>query len=135
MYHELRKRGTSAADLKFLQRLQQARPRNFKSKSGTRIIELLVPLCFRSSCQRMPQCITNFGSGALGVRRKAVAPTETGQVARTSGARVWSLVSVFRRAVMTERRLLRPSAHNHNSVRQREQRLAARILHFLGPYL
>ena len=27
---------------------------------------LLVPLCFRSSCQRMPPCITNFGSGALG---------------------------------------------------------------------
>src|SRR2546427_10718710 len=24
--------------------------RNFKSKSGTRIINLLVPLCFRSSC-------------------------------------------------------------------------------------
>ena len=26
---------------------------------------LLVPLCFRSSCQRVPRCITNFGSGAL----------------------------------------------------------------------
>src|SRR4029453_14284544 len=32
-----------------------------KSRSGTRIIELLVPLCFRSSCQS----ITNFGNGAL----------------------------------------------------------------------
>src|SRR5436309_9454866 len=65
MYHELRKRGTSAADLKFLHRLRQTHFRNFKSKRGTRIIGLLVPLCFRSSCQRVPQCITNFGSGAL----------------------------------------------------------------------
>src|SRR5436309_11755470 len=65
MYHELRKRGTSAADLKFLHRLRQTHFRNFKSKSGTRIINLLVPLCFRSSCQRVPRCITNFGSGAL----------------------------------------------------------------------
>src|SRR5712691_2365627 len=40
--------------------------RNFKSKSGTRIIELLVPLCFRSSCQSVLRCITNFGNGALG---------------------------------------------------------------------
>src|SRR5258707_13484150 len=39
--------------------------RNFKTKSGTRIITLLVPLCFRSSCQRVPRRITNFGSGAL----------------------------------------------------------------------
>src|SRR5436305_10427421 len=39
--------------------------RNFKSKSGTRIIELLVPLCFRSSCRMVLRCITNFGSGAL----------------------------------------------------------------------
>ena len=37
---------TSAADLKFLQRLPRARVRNFKSKSGTRIIELLVPPLF-----------------------------------------------------------------------------------------
>src|SRR6266536_237482 len=36
MYHELRKRGTSAADLKFLHRLRQTHFRNFKSKSGTR---------------------------------------------------------------------------------------------------
>src|ERR1700751_3094403 len=34
----------SAADLKFLHRLRQAHLRNFKSKSGTRIICLLVPL-------------------------------------------------------------------------------------------
>src|SRR5438132_10303771 len=44
MFHELRKRGTSAADLKFLHRLRQTHFRNFKSKSGTRIICLLVPL-------------------------------------------------------------------------------------------
>src|SRR6266571_8380112 len=36
--------------------------RNFKLKSGTRIIELLVPLCFRSSCQSMLRRITNFGN-------------------------------------------------------------------------
>ncbi len=36
----------SAADLKFLQRLPQDRVRNFKSKSGTRTIYLLVPLLF-----------------------------------------------------------------------------------------
>ena len=34
-------------------------------ESGTRIIELLVPLCFRSSCQRVRPGNTNFGSGAL----------------------------------------------------------------------
>src|SRR5205085_7629200 len=44
--------------------------RNFESKSGTRIIDLLVPLCFRSSCQRVLQRITNFGSGALGIYRQ-----------------------------------------------------------------
>jgi hypothetical protein len=42
--HELRKRGTSAADLKFLRQLRQTGHRNFKSKSGTGIICLLVPL-------------------------------------------------------------------------------------------
>lgn len=25
-----------------------------------------MPLCFRSSCQKVPQRITNFGNGALG---------------------------------------------------------------------
>src|SRR3989442_9230107 len=34
----------SAADLKFLHRLRQTHFRNFKSKSGTRIVNLLVPL-------------------------------------------------------------------------------------------
>src|SRR5262245_449685 len=39
--------------------------RNVKSKSGTRIINLLVPVRFRSSCQGVPPCITNFGNRAL----------------------------------------------------------------------
>src|SRR4030095_15350278 len=39
--------------------------RNFQSKSGTGAIELPVPLCFRSSCQRLLRGNTNFGSGAL----------------------------------------------------------------------
>src|SRR3954452_17077620 len=39
--------------------------RNFKSKSGTRIIELLVPFGFRSSCPRVPHRITNFENRAL----------------------------------------------------------------------
>ena len=37
---------TSAADLKFLHHLPRVRARNFRSKSGTRIIELLVPFSF-----------------------------------------------------------------------------------------
>src|SRR5262249_26696405 len=49
LYHELRKPSTSAADLKFLHRVPRVRLRNFKSKSGTTIIELLVPFGFRSS--------------------------------------------------------------------------------------
>src|SRR5262249_55576243 len=38
---------------------------NFKSKSDTRTLKLLVPLCFRSSRQRVLRCIPNFGNGAL----------------------------------------------------------------------
>src|SRR5262249_53111922 len=45
-------------------------------ESGTRIIELLVPLCFRSSCQRVPPCITNFGSGALAGMSRIAAGLE-----------------------------------------------------------
>ena len=40
---------TSAADLKSLHRKLQFRLRDFRSKSGTGIIGLLVPLAFRSS--------------------------------------------------------------------------------------
>src|SRR5215468_5645069 len=46
LYHELRKPGTSAADLKFLHHLPRIPLRNFKSRSGTRIIHLLVPSWF-----------------------------------------------------------------------------------------
>src|SRR5215467_3276623 len=55
----------SAADLKFLHRVPRVRLRNFKSKSGTRIIELLVPFGFRSSYSSLPRCITNFENRAL----------------------------------------------------------------------
>src|ERR1043166_10288719 len=55
----------SAADLKFLHRLRQTHSRNFKSKSGTGIINLLVPLCFRSSCVR----------GCRNVSRTSEAPS------------------------------------------------------------
>src|SRR5207248_2371240 len=58
-------RGTSAADLKFLHRVPRIHLRNFKSKSGTRIIELLVPFGFRSSYSSVPRCITNFENRAL----------------------------------------------------------------------
>jgi hypothetical protein len=43
------RRRASAADLKSLQRKRGIQPRDFKSKSGTRIINLLVPIAFRSS--------------------------------------------------------------------------------------
>src|SRR6185437_8280274 len=56
---------TSTADLKFLHHLPQTHPRNFRSKSGTRIIDLLVPSRIRSSCKSVLQRITNFGCGAL----------------------------------------------------------------------
>jgi hypothetical protein len=49
MEHELRKVGTSAAYLKFLHHKRRILFRNFKQKSGTRIINLLVPITFRSS--------------------------------------------------------------------------------------
>src|SRR6266516_4217044 len=58
----------SAADLKFLQRLRQIRLGTSNRKAALEIRELLVPLCFRSSCQRVLRDITNFGNGALGQR-------------------------------------------------------------------
>ena len=61
----------SAADLKFLHRVPRVRLRNFKSKSGTRIIELLVPFGFRSSCPSVPRCITNFENRALVIAANA----------------------------------------------------------------
>ena len=35
-------------------------------ESGTRIIMLLVPITFRSSCERSQRWFTNFGKSALG---------------------------------------------------------------------
>ena len=67
----------SAADLKFLQQLPHARVRNVKSKSGPRNIELLVPLCFRSSHQNEPQGFANFGNGALECYKPSVNESET----------------------------------------------------------
>src|SRR5438067_13089161 len=55
----------SAADLKFLHRVPRVRLRNFKSKGGTRIIELLVPFGFRSSYSSVRRYITNFECRAL----------------------------------------------------------------------
>src|SRR5438045_7674696 len=55
----------SAADLKFLHRVPRVRLRNFKSKSGTRIIELLVRFGFRSSYSRVPRFITHLQTRAL----------------------------------------------------------------------
>jgi hypothetical protein len=56
---------TSAANLRFLSFLAARSFRNLKFKCRTRIIKLLVPLCFRSSYWRLQQWMTNFGSGAL----------------------------------------------------------------------
>ena len=43
------------------------------NRDGIRIIDLPVPSCFRSSCQKLLRCITNFGSRALGRFRKAMS--------------------------------------------------------------
>jgi len=59
------RRRSSAADLKFLEWLPRVRVGNFKSKSGTRNIYLLVPLLFPKFVQMAPQWTTNFGNGAL----------------------------------------------------------------------
>src|SRR5207249_7167527 len=61
--------------------------RNFKSKSGTRIIELLVPLYFRSSCQSVLRCITNFGNGALAPATQDTVRTKRGTVGFSSEPR------------------------------------------------
>jgi hypothetical protein len=53
-------------------------------KSGTRIIEMLVPLCFRSSCQNMLRRITNFGNGAPACH----CPTENHKCCGTAGRRL-----------------------------------------------
>src|SRR5918994_1397217 len=57
-----------AADFQFLHRLRQARLGTANRKAAPESLELLVPPFFRSSCERLPACITNFGSGALACR-------------------------------------------------------------------
>jgi tRNA (guanine-N7-)-methyltransferase len=47
---------------------------------------LLVPLCFRSSCQRVLQCITNFGSGALGPAAAAMTMAADEKQSQTGAA-------------------------------------------------
>src|SRR5215467_1421523 len=54
---------TSAADLKFLHHPQRILLGSSNRKAALESIELLVPLCFRSSCQNVLRCITNFGNG------------------------------------------------------------------------
>ena len=56
------------ADLKFLHHLPQTHPRNFRSKSGTRIMDLLSALSHPKFVKSMLQRITNFGCGALALR-------------------------------------------------------------------
>src|SRR5882672_9271688 len=56
---------SSVADLKFLERSRQAQLGTSNRKATLESIKLLVPLCFRSSYQRVPRRFTNFGSGAL----------------------------------------------------------------------
>jgi len=45
--------------------LWQDRHRNFKFKTALESIELLVSFRFRSSHQRVPQAVANFGIGTL----------------------------------------------------------------------
>src|SRR5437660_2120429 len=66
---------SSAADLKFLHRLRQTHFRNFKSKSGTRIICLLVPLLlpkFVSEGAAMYHELRKRGTSRGGLHRPAV---------------------------------------------------------------
>src|SRR5712664_2109790 len=44
------------------------------NRNGIRIIDLPMPSCFRSSCQKLLRCITNFGSRAPGRFRKSDVP-------------------------------------------------------------
>ena len=43
------------------------------NRNGIRIIDLPMPSCFRSSCQKLLRCITNFGSRAPGRFRRAMS--------------------------------------------------------------
>lgn len=43
----------STADLEFLRDSTQARPQEFQIESGTEILDMRVPLSFRSSCENV----------------------------------------------------------------------------------
>ena len=43
------------------------------NRNGIRIMDLPVPSCLRSSCQKLLRCLTNFGSRAPGRFRKAMS--------------------------------------------------------------
>jgi hypothetical protein len=57
----------SAADLKFLHYLLRTHPGTSNRKAALERYQSVAPLYFRSSYQRLPQWITNFGNGALPV--------------------------------------------------------------------
>src|SRR5262249_30976541 len=63
--------GASAANPKFAHPFPAKRVANVGFKSGTRIIELLVSLRFRSSHQRSPRPLANFGIGTRAARVRA----------------------------------------------------------------
>src|SRR5262245_32497561 len=62
---------TSTADLKPLTHSRQNRIQGLQIVSGTRIISLVVPMTFRSSCTVARQWSTNFGKWALAWLRNA----------------------------------------------------------------
>lgn len=45
----------STADLEFLCDSTQARPQEFQIESGPEILDMRVPLSFRSSCENVPR--------------------------------------------------------------------------------
>jgi hypothetical protein len=63
---------TNAADLKFLRWLPLLRNRNFKSKCGTRNIELLVILWF-------PKFVLEVAATVHELRKRVTSVTETGR--------------------------------------------------------
>src|SRR2546430_17517335 len=71
----------SAADLKFLHRLRQTHFRNFKSKSGTRIICLLVPLL-------LPKFVSEGAAMHHELRKRGTSAREEGMAAQRRGAAI-----------------------------------------------
>src|SRR6266436_812160 len=87
MYHELRKRGTSAAYLKFLQQSRRGSFRNFKSKSGTRIIKLLVPPLLPKFVSEGAAVYHELRKRGTRFRRRLLRRAPAGACARLSPAR------------------------------------------------